>query len=488
MSKFDAGASMITQKRKEQTEVIEKIQGKTFGAWATNQLTKSGYKGIQDVTTDLKDGANFIYLCEALFDLKVDKKWNKNPTNEIHKNENVSIALEILKSKKVLTTVSSKEIVDGNKKLTLGLIWVLIMRHQMLKPGEEDDKPASQKNKAAKTNLLNFCQKQLQGYEKVEIKDMQESFYDGLAFCGLLHKLNPELVNYDEMLKLSPKERLTIAFEAGTKVGIPKLLEVEDMVNPDLNLRPDERCIMTYVSEFPIAFLEHQVVVEEEKKPTENFEELLQLQQLELKRQQEEHEKEKEAEIKQRNQQLLEEQERLKKEMEQKESADKEQVSKAFDDNKKLLDELEKLKNANALLQHDLEEAKGNLIGTIRVTVVEARNLPALDILGKSDPYVRLKLSTQEYKTPKKKKTLHPRFDNTYEFYLTDKRSVLEVSVWNSNRFLNDDFIGKISIPATELLEDSLDDRWRALVSLKDEKEDHHAEIKLAIKFKLGKF
>jgi hypothetical protein len=38
-------------------------------------------------------------------------------------------------------------------------------------------------------------------------------------------------------------------------LGIPQVIDPRDMVNPDPNLRPDEQCIMTYLSEFPRAFL-----------------------------------------------------------------------------------------------------------------------------------------------------------------------------------------------------------------------------------------
>ena len=58
--------------------------------------------------------------------------------------------------------------------------------------------------------------------------------------------------------KAEPRARLNAAFEAAEKIGIPKLLDVEDMVKEDENARPDEKCVMTYVSEFPLAFLAAQ--------------------------------------------------------------------------------------------------------------------------------------------------------------------------------------------------------------------------------------
>lgn len=51
--------------------------------------------------------------------------------------------------------------------------------------------------------------------------------------------------------------------------------------------------------------------------------------------------------------------------------------------------------------------------------VIEARNLPVMDIGGKSDPYCRLKVGEQEYKTRKKKRDLNPHWDQQFELFET---------------------------------------------------------------------
>lgn len=60
--------------------------------------------------------------------------------------------------------------------------------------------------------------------------------------------------------KATPLDRLQTAFDvAERELGIPKLLDPQDMVNEDVALRPDEKCLMTYISEFPIALI-HRVI------------------------------------------------------------------------------------------------------------------------------------------------------------------------------------------------------------------------------------
>lgn len=50
----------------------------------------------------------------------------------IHSLENVDKALQFLKEQRVhLENVGSHDIVDGNHRLTLGLVWTIILRFQV---------------------------------------------------------------------------------------------------------------------------------------------------------------------------------------------------------------------------------------------------------------------------------------------------------------------------------------------------------------------
>lgn len=111
------------------------------------------------------------------------------------------------------------------------------------------------------------------------------------------------------MLKATPRERLKTAFETANQLGIPQLLDVNDMCNENINLRPDEKCIMTYVSEFPLAFLDLQNHPIEDSKSKEDT--------IALQKKQEEIER-KEALLREENNRLNAEKENLQKEIEAK--------------------------------------------------------------------------------------------------------------------------------------------------------------------------
>lgn len=75
-----------------------------------------------------------------------------------------------------MTNIGAEDIVDGNRKIILGLIWTLILRFTISDINEE--------GLSAKEGLLLWCQRKTACYEEVQIRDFSTSWNDGLALYG----------------------------------------------------------------------------------------------------------------------------------------------------------------------------------------------------------------------------------------------------------------------------------------------------------------
>ncbi|KAM6996873.1 spectrin beta chain, non-erythrocytic 1 isoform 2-T2 [Tautogolabrus adspersus] len=218
----------------------EAVQKKTFTKWVNSHLSRVSCR-ITDLYMDLRDGRMLIKLLEVLSGERLPK-----PTKgrmRIHCLENVDKALQFLKEQRVhLENMGSHDIVDGNHRLTLGLIWTIILRFQIqdISVETEDNK----EKKSAKDALLLWCQMKSAGYPNVNIHNFTTSWRDGMAFNALIHKHRPDLIDFDKLKKSNAHYNLQNAFNlAEQHLGLTKLLDPED-ISVD---HPDEKSIITYV-------------------------------------------------------------------------------------------------------------------------------------------------------------------------------------------------------------------------------------------------
>uniref|UniRef100_A0A8C8K2S8 Actinin alpha 3a n=1 Tax=Oncorhynchus tshawytscha TaxID=74940 RepID=A0A8C8K2S8_ONCTS len=198
----------------------EKQQRKTFTAWCNSHLRKAGTQ-IENIEDDFRNGLKLMLLLEVISGERLPKP--DKGKMRFHKIANVNKALDFICSKGVkLVSIGAEEIVDGNTKMTLGMIWTIILRFAIQDISVEET--------SAKEGLLLWCQRKTAPYRNVNVQNFH-------IRCAQ---------------RDDPIGNLNTAFEVAEKyLDIPKMLDAEDIVNTP---KPDEKAIMTYVSCFYHAF------------------------------------------------------------------------------------------------------------------------------------------------------------------------------------------------------------------------------------------
>ncbi|KAF2637776.1 alpha-actin-like proteinin [Massarina eburnea CBS 473.64] len=220
-----------------------KVQQKTFTKWFNSKIKVRSLE-ITDLITDLSDGIALIHLLEILSSESLGR-YASRPKLRVQKFENANKSLDFIKGRGIqMHNIGAEDVVDGNRKIILGLIWILILRFTISDINEE--------GLSAKEGLLLWCQRKTACYDEIEVRDFSSSWNDGLAFCALLDIHRPDLMDYDNLDKSDHKGNMAMAFEiASREIGIPDLLDVEDVCDV---ARPDEKSLMTYIAYWFHAF------------------------------------------------------------------------------------------------------------------------------------------------------------------------------------------------------------------------------------------
>uniref|UniRef100_A0A8C0G1K8 Synaptotagmin-5 n=1 Tax=Chelonoidis abingdonii TaxID=106734 RepID=A0A8C0G1K8_CHEAB len=126
-------------------------------------------------------------------------------------------------------------------------------------------------------------------------------------------------------------------------------------------------------------------------------------------------------------------------------------------------------------LQYSLDYDFQN--GQLVVDIIQAADLPALDIGGTSDPYVKVFLLPEKKKKHETKvhwKTLNPTFNETFTFkipYAELGGRTLVMAVYDFDRFSKHDAIGELRVPMSSLDLAQPIEAWRDLQSVEREEE-----------------
>jgi len=239
---FSSEEKKKLQQEREKNWILIQIKG--LSAWMNSYLQSAKIALIQDLQKDLQDGVKLNQFLTIVSGKKLS--FDLTPQMKIHKIQNLSLAINFVQETLGvrLIGISAEDIERGDIKLILGLIYSIFRTIRISKIatqiGETDKKKSEGQQLIAWMNTL--VEKDPYELKLESFKD--EPFRNGKAFGALLHSYNNELLDYENLGDNAEENLKNIFAIFEQKLGIPQLLDVNEVVNGTV----DERAITLYSS------------------------------------------------------------------------------------------------------------------------------------------------------------------------------------------------------------------------------------------------
>ncbi|XP_069483743.1 multiple C2 and transmembrane domain-containing protein 1 isoform X1 [Ambystoma mexicanum] len=108
--------------------------------------------------------------------------------------------------------------------------------------------------------------------------------------------------------------------------------------------------------------------------------------------------------------------------------------------------------NTQSLRLTDVHRKSQLWRGIVSLTLIEGKDLKAMDANGLSDPYVKFRLGHQKYKSKTMPKTLNPQWREQFDFHLYEEHGgIIDITVWDKDAGKRDDFIGRCQVDLSTL-------------------------------------
>nr|XP_046184206.1 synaptotagmin-1-like isoform X1 [Oncorhynchus gorbuscha]XP_046184207.1 synaptotagmin-1-like isoform X1 [Oncorhynchus gorbuscha]XP_046184208.1 synaptotagmin-1-like isoform X1 [Oncorhynchus gorbuscha]XP_046184209.1 synaptotagmin-1-like isoform X1 [Oncorhynchus gorbuscha] len=126
---------------------------------------------------------------------------------------------------------------------------------------------------------------------------------------------------------------------------------------------------------------------------------------------------------------------------------------------------------------------------TLIVGIIQAADLPAMDMGGTSDPYVKVYLlpdKKKKFETKVHRKTLNPTFNEQFQFkvpYVELGGKTLMMTVYDFDRFSKHDAIGDVKLPMNKIDFSHVTEEWRDLVSAEKEEQEKLGDICFSLRY-----
>ncbi|XP_075924691.1 synaptotagmin-1-like [Petromyzon marinus] len=145
--------------------------------------------------------------------------------------------------------------------------------------------------------------------------------------------------------------------------------------------------------------------------------------------------------------------------------------------------EEERLGKLQFTLDYDFQSTQ------LTVGILQAAELPALDMGGTSDPYVKIFLlpdKKKKYETRVHRKTLNPVFNESFSFkvpYSELGGKTLVMMVFDFDRFSKHDVMGEVRVPMNTVDLGHVTEEWRELESADKEEQEKLGDVCFSLRY-----
>ncbi|XP_069948145.1 cytospin-A isoform X4 [Cherax quadricarinatus] len=198
---------------------LRAIQRNSFTEGITqSSLSQSTFSKPSPGSSNLSDNVKMSQLTDK----------NSGKISTLGSGENVSKPISIL----------SNKIDHSMRRNSYGQISAVVDKKDPLAS-------LAQSGGSKRNALLKWCQNKTLGYNNVDITNFSSSWNDGLALCAILDTYLPHKINYKYLSPQNKRQNFQVAISAAESVGIPNLLDVNDMITSE---RPNWQTVYNYVT------------------------------------------------------------------------------------------------------------------------------------------------------------------------------------------------------------------------------------------------
>lgn len=204
-----------------------KAQEKTFTRWI-NHCLKDTTCRVENFDRDLQDGVYLLRLLQQLSRTKLSRKWYQEPKVHVQKVENMNLAFDLIAAEGIsLVSIDSLQIVKGDYKMTLALIYHLIQHYHI--GGSKSSQLKWFNTIIPNANIHNFT----------------TDWKDGQSLSNLVNYFAPASVEVSDSSE--PLQLVRTAMKVAEEhLNVPQIIDPEDICKD----KPDDQSVSTYLAFF----------------------------------------------------------------------------------------------------------------------------------------------------------------------------------------------------------------------------------------------